>query len=191
MDWSTGTPRWKHLYRLKNFPLAIYVAEHWVEHAQLEGVSLDTQDLMTLLFDSFQSGSGHMPHYTVFVTWAKTLVIERSQYVNSRRAKDNRTLLFVSFKGGTSKVTRMVLNPGTAGPYCIRCRILDIWRLFSSFPNSAQMRIPGATTARPHCIKHRNLAISKLFSPKENIWKPFGDSSLSAAQMRAPRTRTA
>ena len=37
--------------KIKNFPLAHYAAEHWVDHASFEGVSSDIRDGMDRLFD--------------------------------------------------------------------------------------------------------------------------------------------
>jgi len=46
---------------IQNFPLARYAAEHWVEHAQFEGVSSDIQDMMDCLFDS------NKPHFAAWL----------------------------------------------------------------------------------------------------------------------------
>jgi ankyrin repeat protein len=37
--------------RIRNFPLAWYAAEHWVDHARFEDVSSDVRDAMDCLFD--------------------------------------------------------------------------------------------------------------------------------------------
>jgi len=37
--------------RVKEFPLAVYAARHWVDHAQVENVSSSIEDAMKLLFD--------------------------------------------------------------------------------------------------------------------------------------------
>jgi len=47
--------------KIKNFPLASYAAEHWVDHAQFEGVSSCIQDAMERLFDR------DMPHLATWV----------------------------------------------------------------------------------------------------------------------------
>ena len=46
---------------IQNFPLARYAAEHWVEHAQFEDVSVDIQDMMDCLFDSKK------PHFAAWL----------------------------------------------------------------------------------------------------------------------------
>jgi hypothetical protein len=46
--------------RMKDFPLSIYAAQHWVDHGQFENVSLSIQELMERLFDPDK------PH---FATW--------------------------------------------------------------------------------------------------------------------------
>jgi len=47
--------------KIKNFPLAPYAAEHWVDHAQFEGVSSSIQDAMDGLFDKDK------PHFAAWV----------------------------------------------------------------------------------------------------------------------------
>ena len=47
--------------KIKNFPLASYAAEYWVDHAQFEGVSSCIQDLMERLFDRDK------PHFTAWI----------------------------------------------------------------------------------------------------------------------------
>jgi hypothetical protein len=46
---------------LKDFPLAEYAAEHWVDHAQFDNISLAMQDSVKLLFDPNE------PHFAVWV----------------------------------------------------------------------------------------------------------------------------
>ena len=40
-----------NMEKIRNFPLALYAAQHWVGHAQFEGVSSDIQHGMKCLFD--------------------------------------------------------------------------------------------------------------------------------------------
>jgi ankyrin repeat protein len=40
---------------LRNFPLAVYAARHWVDHAQVENVSSHIEDAMDILFDFSKS----------------------------------------------------------------------------------------------------------------------------------------
>jgi len=47
--------------KIKNFPLAEYAAEYWVDHARFEDVSSYIQDGMDLLFDEDK------PHFTIWV----------------------------------------------------------------------------------------------------------------------------
>src|SRR6266849_1425217 len=46
---------------IDNFPLALYAAQHWVDHAQFGDVSSHFQDLMKRLFDPA------MPHFAAWV----------------------------------------------------------------------------------------------------------------------------
>jgi ankyrin repeat protein len=46
---------------IRNFPLAWYAAEHWVDHAQFEDVSSDVQDGMERLFDRDK------PHFAAWI----------------------------------------------------------------------------------------------------------------------------
>ena len=47
---------------IRNFPLAFYAAEHWVDHALFEDISLDIRDGMDCLFDKDK------PHFAAW-TW--------------------------------------------------------------------------------------------------------------------------
>jgi len=47
--------------KIQNFPLALYAAKHWVEHARFEDVSSYIQDGMDLLFDKDN------PHFAIWV----------------------------------------------------------------------------------------------------------------------------
>jgi hypothetical protein len=46
---------------MKNYPLSIYAAQHWVEHGQFENVSSYIQELMEQLFDPSK------PHFSTWV----------------------------------------------------------------------------------------------------------------------------
>jgi hypothetical protein len=46
---------------LRNFPLALYAAEHWVDHARFEDVSSDVLDAMDCLFDK------NKPHFAAWL----------------------------------------------------------------------------------------------------------------------------
>jgi hypothetical protein len=46
---------------VKKFPLAVYAAEHWFEHARFEGVSENAEEAMKELFDASK------PHLAVWV----------------------------------------------------------------------------------------------------------------------------
>jgi ankyrin repeat protein len=54
---------------IRNFPLALYAAEHWVDHAQFQNVSSDIQNEMECLFDK------NKPH---FVAWIWLYNIDNS-----------------------------------------------------------------------------------------------------------------
>ena len=125
---------------LKNFPLANYAADHWVDHAQFDNVSPSVQDGIKLLFDPIK------PHFKVWV-WisdpdsslpmkyeespsqpsqtplhyatlygmcdiVEFLVIERSQDTNAQRPSDKRTPLFMASVRGDAEVTRTLLRCG-------------------------------------------------------------------------------
>ena len=115
---------------LKDFPLAEYAAEHWVDHARIEDVSRNVEDGMKQLFDPSK------PHLAICVwiydpavpTWQQRaqiekplplsqtplryaaswglhpvidfLVIERSQDVCSRDSTNNATPLHLASRNG-------------------------------------------------------------------------------------------
>ena len=47
--------------KIKNFPLAIYAAKHWVKHARVENVSSHIKDDMRCLFDT------NKPHFAAWL----------------------------------------------------------------------------------------------------------------------------
>ena len=47
--------------KIQNFPMALYAAQHWVDHAQFEDVSSDIQDGMERLFDKDK------PHFAAWI----------------------------------------------------------------------------------------------------------------------------
>jgi hypothetical protein len=65
---------------LKDFPLAEYAAEHWVDHAQIENVSSKVQDGMKRLFDPSKI------HLSVCV-WMYDPEMPRPRYERSRRPR--------------------------------------------------------------------------------------------------------
>ncbi len=99
----------------RDIPLAYYAAEHWVDHAQVKGVSSCIQDTMKLFFDadkshfaawlrlhniddgfsSFTVGPGEMPggrplYYASlcgFYDIAKHLAIKHPEHVNARAGR--------------------------------------------------------------------------------------------------------
>ena len=122
---------------LKEWPLAKYAAEHWVDHARLEDVSRNVEDGMKQLFDPIK------PHLAVCIwihdpdIWrddrperplplARTplhyaarwglfplvefLVTEHPQNVHSRDSFDNATLLHLAARMGHAKVSRFLLE---------------------------------------------------------------------------------
>jgi ankyrin repeat protein len=48
--------------RIRNFPLARYAAEHWLDHARFEDVSSDVRDAMDCLFDK------NKPHFAAWLS---------------------------------------------------------------------------------------------------------------------------
>jgi Ankyrin repeats (3 copies) len=125
---------------LEKFPLAKYAAEHWVDHARFDNVSLTVQDGMKLLFDPGK------PHFIIWVwvfdpdrPWfsalperplqspgtplhyaalygmrdmAEFLIVKHAQDVNARRRTDNRTPLFIASERGHAEVTQLLLQRG-------------------------------------------------------------------------------
>jgi ankyrin repeat protein len=126
---------------LKDFPLAKYAAEHWVDHAQFKNVWSKVQDGVKRLFDPSKS------HLSVWVwiynpvdPWrhskrperpakaratplhyatvcnlhdiATFLIVEHSQDVNARGFGEERTPLHVSSHWGHVEVARVLLKHG-------------------------------------------------------------------------------
>jgi ankyrin repeat protein len=126
---------------LKDFPLAEYALEHWMDHAQFDQVSLTLKDSMQRLFDPEKShfkvwvrlfdldsllsgpldGPSQPPetplHFAAsrgMCEVAQFLIIERSQDVNARRSFDNRTPLFIASERGHDTIARILLQHGAA-----------------------------------------------------------------------------
>jgi ankyrin repeat protein len=126
---------------LKNFPLAEYALEHWMDHAQFDNVSLTLKDGIQLLFDPEKShvkvwvrlfdldsllsgpldGPSQPPetplHFAALLGMcdvAQFLIIERSQDVNARRSFDNRTPLFIASERGHDTLVQILLQHGAA-----------------------------------------------------------------------------
>src|SRR5260370_35682572 len=64
---------------LANTPLVGYAAEHWVDHAQFEGVSQRVEDSMKLLFDPGN------PHFAIWVRIHVPEVGQDKQWPNLSR----------------------------------------------------------------------------------------------------------
>ena len=127
---------------LDKFPLAEYAAEHWVDHARFEDVSLQVEDGMKRLFDpnSFHFGvwvwihdledrywrrekRGERPstpcgtplHYSSLCgldAIVKFLVLDHSQDVDSRAFDDESTALHLASKKGYVQVACFLLDNG-------------------------------------------------------------------------------
>ena len=127
---------------LKDFPLAEYAAEHWVDHARFEDVSSKVQDGMKRLFDP---GKGQLSvwvwiydpeapssrrfkqsgrpgkaratplHYAAFCGMhdiTTFLIVDHSQDVNARGFDGKETPLHVSSRQGHVEVARLLLEHG-------------------------------------------------------------------------------
>jgi ankyrin repeat protein len=126
---------------LKDFPLAEYAAEHWVDHARFENVSSRLQDGMKRLFDpskshlsvwvwiydpeepSRRSERPERPeearatplHYAVVCNMndvATFLIVEHSQDVNARGFDEQETPLLVSSRLEHVEIARVLLKHG-------------------------------------------------------------------------------
>jgi len=64
--------------KIRNFPLAWYAAEHWLDHARFEDVSSDVLDAMDCLFDK------NKPHFAAWL-WLYDVGECRRQWSLSRR----------------------------------------------------------------------------------------------------------
>ena len=127
--------------RLKDFPLAEYAAEHWVDHARFENVSSKVQDGMKRLFDpgkihlsvwvwiydpegprprserSQRPSQAKVPplHYAAFCGLhdiATFLIVDHSQDVNSRGFDRGETPLHVSLRRRHLDVAQLLLEHG-------------------------------------------------------------------------------
>jgi ankyrin repeat protein len=126
---------------LKTLPLAQYGAEHWFDHARLEGVSQNVSDGMKLLFDP---GKPHLAiwvwihdpedprwlfpreetpspmkgtplHYATlcgFLTIVKFLVVEHTQEVHARGFSRGLTSLHLASREGHMEVARFLVECG-------------------------------------------------------------------------------
>ena len=76
---------------IDNFPLALYVARHWVDHAQFENVSLHIKEVMKRLFDPTK------PHFSAWI-WLYDIDrywTERMPTIAPDAARGYSTLLFL------------------------------------------------------------------------------------------------
>ena len=127
---------------LDKFPLAEYAAEHWIDHARFEDVSLKVEDGMKRLFDPncfhfavwvwihdledryWRRGKrGESPspprgtplHYASLCgldAIVKFLVIDRSEDVDSRGFDDGSTALHLASRKGYVELARFLLDNG-------------------------------------------------------------------------------
>jgi ankyrin repeat protein len=127
---------------LKDFPLAEYAAEHWVDHAQFEDVSRNVEDGIKQLFDPSKPhlavciwicdpavpiwgrGKRHerpLPlgqtslHFAVswgLYSTVEWLIDELSENVDSQRSTDNATPLHLASESGNVDVVRMLIERG-------------------------------------------------------------------------------
>ena len=126
--------------RLKDFHLAEYAAEHWMDHARYENVSSKVQDGMKLLFDpskshfstwvwicdpedpwrrsrrSFRPTARATPlHYAAVCNMqdiATFLIVDHSQNVNAWSFDPEETPLHVSSRRGYVEIARVLLKHG-------------------------------------------------------------------------------
>ena len=130
------------IYSLKKWPLVEYAAKHWIDHARLEDVSRNVEDVMKQLFDPIKAHlavciwthdpdfpyeerkrgpKGLLPlprtplHYAAF--WGlfplvEFLVTKHPQDVSSRTSFDNATPLHLAGQMGHAKISRFLLERG-------------------------------------------------------------------------------
>src|SRR6267142_5548772 len=124
---------------LTEFPLAVYAAEHWFEHARFEGVSQYVEDGMKQLFDASR------PHFSIWLwiydpIWrrggradrpllprgtplyhaafcgltatVKFLTVRHSKHLHSRAIYDGSTPLHVASSQGHLAVARVLVEHG-------------------------------------------------------------------------------
>jgi ankyrin repeat protein len=127
---------------LEKYPLAEYAAEHWVDHARIEGVSGNIEDGMIKLFDPselhlaiwlwiydpvfprrYQSREADLPSLPRRFPWhyaadcglhaiVKFLIIQPSQDVDSRAFDDKLTPLHLASERGYEDVVHLLLEHG-------------------------------------------------------------------------------
>ena len=126
---------------LKDFPLAEYAAEHWVEHVRFEGVSEHAEEGMRQLFDGSKphlaiwawifdpripwKGQNRLKrplpppgsplHYATFCdlpSIVKALAIEHPQDVSSRGFDDESTPLHLASRMGYVEIARLLIEHG-------------------------------------------------------------------------------
>jgi len=125
---------------LKNFPLAEYAAEHWVEHARFEGVSKTVEEGMKQLFDASKSHlavwvwirdpirwtrhkrrerplppSRSALHYAAFCGFPSVvqfLVAAHPSEVHSQDSDDKSTPLHLALERGHAEVARLLVDYG-------------------------------------------------------------------------------
>jgi len=128
-------------YSLKDFPLAEYAAEHWVEHVHFEDVSEHVEEGMRQLFDGSKPHlaiwawiydptipwkgqkrferplppHGSPLHYATFCdlpSIVKALAIEHPQDVSSRGFDDESTPLHLASRMGYVEIARLLIEHG-------------------------------------------------------------------------------
>ena len=88
---------------LRNFPLARYAAEHWVEHAQFEDVSSYIRDGMDILFEKDR------PHFSTWV-WLYDIDCDGDSHVGDTRPEelDRLPLYYAALCGFRGVVGRLL-----------------------------------------------------------------------------------
>jgi ankyrin repeat protein len=128
----------ENITSVDKFPLAVYAAKHWIEHAQFEGVSQTAEQGMKQLFDPSKphlavwlwiydpiwpharAERSSPPratslHYAAFCglhTIVKFLVIEHPQNVHSRDLYEHSTALHLASRRGKTEIARTLVEHG-------------------------------------------------------------------------------
>ena len=115
---------------VKNFPLAEYATQHWVEHAKFEDVASRVEHGMEILFDTDR------PH---FAAWVRIYDIDNPEGVDDHAYpfSKHRRGRFMDFESYfNSEILKLVSKPNPVY-YSVRCGIYDLVKCLAiKYPNN-------------------------------------------------------